>query len=408
MIMPNNPSLYAISNGCPESRIDVARMREFFIRSGWGDAPSIERADLALFNACAGTQDGEDNSVAIIRQIKKAMNPAGRLIVAGCLSKINPARLRTVYDGPTFGSDDIGALNDLFTSPVMAEDIQANRLTGRTPYVSLSKWVWGNLKKRGPLGAAVKVLDLVYDRLNPRTNAFEPETYCIKVSTGCLGNCAYCGIRFARGRVVSKPAADVLREFDQGLAQGCRDFSLIGTDLGCYGRDRGTDLAALLDEMVRREGDFGIRLRNVKPNFLLEMFPRLERVFASGRISFLSSAVEAGSDRVVALMNRKYAVADYKRAMETVHRRFPRIITRTQIVIGFPGETAAEFRETMKLVRDLRFDFVEAFMFQARPMTAAARLPGQLSENVKRWRNVRLLVRLIRLSFRNPRRRLRR
>ena len=257
----------------------------------------------------------------------------------------------------------------------------------------------GQLEKEGLFGAVVKVLEVVYEKLNPGTNAFAPETHCIKVSTGCLGNCAYCGIRFSRGRVVSKPIEDVLKEFDERLAKGRRDFSLIGTDLGCYGRDRGYDLVALLREMVLREGDYAIRLRNVKPNFLLEMLPGLEEIFATGRVSFLSSAVEAGSDRIVALMNRKYTIEEYERAIGIVHREYPWIIMRTQIVVGFPTETEAEFRETMRLVAELRFDFVEAFMFQARPMTAAAALDGQISEGVKRRRDIRLLALLIRLSF---------
>ena len=147
--MSERKTIYVFSNGCPESRIDLARIQEFFERNGWEETVDLGEADLVLFNARAGTQDGEDSSIAIIGQMKAAMSPAGRLIVAGCLSKINLARLRTVYDGPTFGSDEVGALNELFTSAVKAEDIHANRLTERTPYVSLSKWVRGNLRKRG-------------------------------------------------------------------------------------------------------------------------------------------------------------------------------------------------------------------------------------------------------------------
>ncbi len=405
--MPDPRTIYVFSNGCPESRIDLRRMLEYFERNGWREGDDLARADLVLFNACGGTQDGEDSSMAIIGQLKAALSPSARLIVAGCLPKINLARLRTAYDGPTFGSDEVYRLNELFPSPIKAEDIHAHRLTERTPYVRLSKWVTGNLRKRGPLGAAVKVLEVVYEKLNPNTQAFESGTYCLKVSTGCLGDCAYCGIRLSRGRLASKPVEAVLREFDEGLTQGHRDFSLIGTDLGCYGRDRGTDLVALLREMIRRPGDYALRLRNVKPNFLLEMLPGLEEVFASGRIAFLSSAVEAGSDRIVTLMNRPYRVEDFQRAMDRIHRRFPRIVTRTQIVIGFPTETRAEFRETLRLVRALRLDYVEAFMFQSRPMTPAASLEGQLSENAKRRRNIRLLLTLIRLSFRHPRRKLR-
>ncbi|HSQ79314.1 MAG TPA: hypothetical protein VLN41_01860 [Candidatus Bathyarchaeia archaeon] len=211
--MPTTPgTLYVFSNGCPESRIDLRRMLEYFERNGWREGDDLAKADLVLFNACAGTQDGEDSSMAIIGQLKSAMGPSCRLIVAGCLPKINLARLRSVYDGPTFGSDEVHRLNELFPSPVRAEDIHAHRLTERTPYVRLSKWVGGNLRKRGPLGAAIKVLEVLYDKLNPGTQAFGPETYCLKVSTGCLGNCAYCGIRLSRGALASKPLEAVLRE----------------------------------------------------------------------------------------------------------------------------------------------------------------------------------------------------
>ena len=211
--LPTTPgTLYVFSNGCPESRIDLRRMLEYFERNGWREGDDLAKADLVLFNACAGTQDGEDSSMAIIGQLKSAMGPSCRLIVAGCLPKINLARLRSVYDGPTFGSDEVHRLNELFPSPVRAEDIHAHRLTERTPYVRLSKWVGGNLRKRGPLGAAIKVLEVLYDKLNPGTQAFGPETYCLKVSTGCLGNCAYCGIRLSRGALASKPLEAVLRE----------------------------------------------------------------------------------------------------------------------------------------------------------------------------------------------------
>jgi tRNA A37 methylthiotransferase MiaB len=286
-------------------------------------------------------------------------------------------------------------------------DITANRLARRAQYVSRQNWVRETLGRRGPFIAVLKLLEIAYDRLNPGANAYDPGTFCIKVSTGCLGNCAYCGIRFARGKVVSKPIEAVMEEFEAGLSLGARDFTLIGTDLGCYGRDRGHDLVALLREMVKTNGEWTMRLRNVKPNYLIDMLPGLEEIFATGRVSFLSSAVESGSDRIVSLMNRRYGVQAYTEAMRRIHEKFPSIVTRSQIVVGFPSETEAEFRASLDIVRALRLDFVESFMFQSRPMTAAAALDGQLLEKVKRRRQARMLLLLIRLSFRHSRKRLR-
>jgi tRNA A37 methylthiotransferase MiaB len=396
--------LFSFSNGCPESRIDLARMQQYFFQNGWTEAEAVGDAALVLFNSCAGTQDGEDASIGIIGQMKKRMAPSARLIVAGCLPKINLSRLRTVYDGPTFGSDEIDALERLFPSGVRTADLRANRLARRAQYVGWASWFRETLGRRGPSAGILRLLESVYNRLNPGTNAYDPGVFCIKVSTGCLGNCAYCGVRLARGTIVSKPIEAVVEEFDTGLAAGSREFTLIGTDLGCYGRDHGHDLVALLREMVNRPGEWSVRLRNVKPNYLRTMLPGLEEIFATGRVSFLSSAVEAGSDRIVALMNRPYSVEEFEGTMRRVHERFPKIITRTQIVVGFPSETEAEFRASLDLVRRLRLDFVESYMFQSRPLTAAAALKNQIPESVKRRRQARMQMHLIRLSFGHSRR----
>jgi len=403
----NEKTLFSFSNGCPESRIDLARMQEYFFQNGWTEARAIGDAELVLFNSCAGTQDSEEASIGLIGQMKKGMAPSARLIVGGCLPKINLARLRSVYDGPTFGSDEIEALEDLYPSGVRTASLRANRLARRAQYIGWASWFRETLWRRGPFAGILRLLESANIRLNPGTNAYDPGVFCIKVSTGCLGNCAYCGVRLARGKVVSKTVEAVLEEFDAGLSAGAHDFTLIGTDLGCYGRDKGHDLLALLREMVKRPGDWSVRLRNVKPNYLLKMLPGLEEIFDTGRVSFLSSAVEAGSDRIVALMNRPYSVAEYEQTMRRIHERYPRIITRTQIVVGFPSETNAEFRASLDLVRRLRLDFVESYMFQARPLTAAAVLDGPIPEGVKRRRQARMQLLLIRLSFRHPRKRLR-
>ncbi|GAH37466.1 unnamed protein product, partial [marine sediment metagenome] len=94
-------------------------------------------------------------------------------------------------------------------------------------------------------------------------NVYNLHTFCIKISTGCLGSCSYCAIRLARGRVVSKSSDQIIDEFEDGLSKGFKEFALIGTDIGSYGRDQDTNLVDLLREMIKREGDYEIKLRNI-------------------------------------------------------------------------------------------------------------------------------------------------
>jgi len=217
--------------------------------------------------------------------------------------------------------------------------------------------------------------------------------FYIKVATGCLGKCSFCAARISRGTIHSKSVNEILYEFKQGLNRGYRYFALLGTDVGAYGRDKGHTLADLLDEMTKERANCRIGLRNVNPYYLNEMFTELKPFFSSGKIWFLGTPVESGSDRILELMGRKYKIEDFRRCIQAINNDYPSIILRTQIMVGFPTETRHDFEKSLQLLVDMTFDWVEIYKFSRRPGTVASTLDGQVSEEIKdcRFRELELL-----------------
>ena len=256
----NADKVCILTNGCDENRIDSARIQDFFVRNGLASVKEFSEADFILFNACALTKYNEERSLSFINYLKKNKKSQAKLIVFGCLSKINEKRLREVYRGPTFGSDEINQLEVLCNYKLKANDIHANHLL---PLTTLKKPLWFLLscRENGIAVTLAKIIVSPYWQKKRRTiHSYNPQTYSIKVSTGCTSACTYCGVRLSRGTVKSKSVEQVCYEFDEGLKKGFKEFALIGTDLGSYGRDLGINLIFLIKKILQNKGDYKIKL----------------------------------------------------------------------------------------------------------------------------------------------------
>jgi len=369
-------------------------MQEFFRQNGYEISDEVEIADFIIFNACALTQGCEDSSIRMIEEIKIIKKPSAKLVVCGCLTKINPERLRSIYQGPVFGSDELEKLDGIFKANIKSGHIHTNFLMSTTEYIDKYSYIINKLKRNG-IEIIIKILEKIRDKRNAAVSICHQNMFCIKICSGCLGNCSFCAVRLSRGKLKSKPLEVVIREFDEGLAKGYKDFALLGTEVGAYGKDLGIDLVVLLRELLKREGDYRISLRNLHPRNLIEMLSELRQIFASGKISYVACSPESGNNRILGLMNRGYKIEDFKHAISILNNEFPQIKVRTQLMVGFPTETEEEFQDTMRLVDELRFDFVEVYKFEARQGTRASVLTGQVSENVNRRRCLRLLLKLL-------------
>jgi len=387
-----NKKAYILTNGCPENRIDAARLEEFSKQNGYIITQNLRDADIVFFNACAHTQSFEDGSIRIINYIKLNKKSSAELIVCGCLSKINGTRLRTVHKGVALGPGEMEKLAGILNPAISFESTHSNYLIKITKSLYKFEWALDKLKEKGLVACILKLLGRRQDAI---ISVCRPNTFCIKVCSGCLGNCTFCAIRFSRGKLKSKPLERIVEEFQEGLRRGYKDFSLIGTEVGAYGKDLGIDLVTLLKELVSKRGEYKIRLRNIHPKYLIEMLPELRKIFQSGRISFLSTAPESGNNRTLGLMNRGYKVEDFKEAIHTLNKDFSGIQLRAQVMVGFPTETEEEFKDTVKLVDELKFDFVEIYMFQPRPGTKAATMAGQISQDVIKRRHLKLMLKLL-------------
>ena len=284
---------------------------------------------------------------------------------------------------------------------IVSANFLADRINDSTAFVSPWKKVGLLIKQlvsfsfSGLLYGKIAKFLLEQSKSNRITECSPKGSFSIKISTGCLGTCTFCAVRLSRGKLKSKSIEAVKKEFDEGLQKGFSEFYLIGTDIGSYGRDIGTNLAVLLNELISRHGDYAIMLRNFEPKYLIEMYSELKPIFESGKISCISTAVQSGSDRILSLMNRQYKIQDFKNIVMSIKNDFPGIKIRTQMMVGFPTETYEEFGQTMRLVDELDFDYIEVYKFQPRPNTKASRLEGHISRKTANKRYRILLTKIL-------------
>ena len=384
---------YICSNGCQESRLDAAKVERFLQLNGWKIVDEMSQADLIVFYVCGLTAVAEKESIAIIKEFKRKMKPGAQLIPWGCLSKINPELLNQVYDGPFFGEKEASLFFDKITNTQISfEDVDAYSLSSvHLKFLAVLKR-YKRLILSNPLLVA---LDIFYYYLS---TIAAPDTdqsfFYIKASTGCPGNCTYCAVRMSRGITRSRPIEKIVVDFQHGIEKGFKLFYLLGTDLGAYGQDLGYNLSDLLKEMVKEKGDYKIGIRNLNPYYLKQMLTDLCETFKSGKIFHITCPVESGSNKILGLMGRKYTTEELKECIEKIKRVFPEMLFRTQIMVGFPMETNDDFYESVRLVDEIPFDFVEVYKFSKRPGTQAASMDEQIPDDIaeKRFRKLQLKV----------------
>lgn len=366
-------SVFIITNGCPESRIDVSIAETFFKNKGFKVTKDYVDADLIFFYACALTNKNEEQSLKIIAEYENSLNKNQRLVVCGCLPRINIEKLKLHYHGLICPGYD---LKDFLPNEYISKNITANYL-GQIVRPNTKNSVYYYRYEGTKLDKLFKRLAAGwYDYLGSRINLLnrEKSVFFIKIVNGCVNNCSYCAVKNSRGFVKSKSIDDVISEFKMGLKKGFKKFALMGTDIGSYGLDIGSDLTILLQSLLSEMGDFKIYLRNLNPARLKALGDIFFNVIKSKKIKYIELPVQSGSNRILKLMKRNYSIEEYKNIVKKIREVNPSLIIRTQIIAGFPTETAEDFALTLKLLDDVIFDFIEVYEFSARPGTLAFKM----------------------------------
>jgi tRNA-2-methylthio-N6-dimethylallyladenosine synthase len=332
-------------------------------------APTIEDADVILFNTCSVREKAQEKVFSDLGRVKhlKLAKPDLLIGVGGCVASQEGAAIvaRAPYVDVVFGPQTLHRLPQL---------IDARRRTGR-PQVDIS---FPEIEKFDHLPA-------------PRVtgaNAF------VSIMEGCSKYCSFCVVPYTRGEEISRPFEDVLTEVADLADHGVKEVTLLGQNVNAYrgamaGTGEPADFALLLEYIGEIPGIERIRYTTSHPK---EFTQRLIDVYARvpQLVNHLHLPVQSGSDRVLAAMKRGYTALEYKSMIRRVRQVRPDISLSSDFIVGFPGETEDDFDRTLTLVADLAFDASFSFIYSRRPGTPAADLEDETPQSVKLARLQRL------------------
>lgn len=328
---------------------------------------NVEDADVLLLNTCAIREKAQEKVFTELGRWRqyKARNPHVQIAVGGCVASQEGAELlkRAPFVDVVFGPQTLHRVPDLLD--------KASRSAKSMVDISFPK-----IEK--------------FDHL-PRPNASSNSAY-VTIMEGCNKFCTFCVVPYTRGLEVSRPVADVIREVIQLANQGVREINLLGQNVNAYKGeldDRIVDLAELIHYVAEIENIERIRYTTSHP---IEFSERLIRTYAHEPklANHLHLPVQSGSDRILATMKRRHTVLEYRSKIRKLREIRPDIALSSDFIVGYPGETEAEFQDTLDLVAELNFDTSFSFIFSSRPGTAAAKLPDPVPIEEKKERLQRL------------------
>jgi len=371
------PKVGFVSLGCPKALVDSERILTQLRAEGYRVSPTYEAADLVVVNTCGFIDSAIDESLDAIGE---ALSANGKVIVTGCLGakgdivrKTHPGVLAVT--GPHATEEVMRAVHEHLPQP-------------HDPYTSLIP----------PQGI----------KLTPAHYAY------LKIAEGCNHRCTFCIIPSLRGDLVSRPIGEVMQEAENLVKAGVKELLVISQDTSAYGVDvkyrtgfwRGRPLKTRLTELARALGELGawVRLHYVYP------YPHVDEIvplMADGKLlPYLDVPFQHASRRILKLMKRPASAEDNLARIRSWREVCPDITLRSTFIVGFPGETEAEFEELLAFLKEAQLDRVGCFAYSAVDGAAANALPGSLPEKVKEERRARFMALQEKISAQRLRRKV--
>ncbi|WP_373531938.1 tRNA (N(6)-L-threonylcarbamoyladenosine(37)-C(2))-methylthiotransferase MtaB [Vampirovibrio sp.] len=343
--------------GCKANQLETSTLANQFQDQGWHIVPFDEAAEVYVVNTCTVTERSDQESKRIIRRARLS-NPAGRIAATGCYAQVAPDELAAL-DGVSF------VIGNNFKDQLV-RIVQDTPRSDR-PLVQVSEID----KSRIMEGASSAAID--------RTRG------SLKIQDGCDYKCTYCIIWEARGLSRSLPVADIKLQLQRMLDEGFKEVGLTGINIGQYEHE-GADLADLLSELVQLPGQFRLRLTSLDP---MEVSDKLIEAVqqSNGKICpHFHLSAQSAEDFVLKRMGRRHHVADMVRVCQTIAQKIPHASVGSDIIVGFPGETAERFEATYEALQNAYMNYFHVFSYSKRKGTPAATFPDQVPEREKKAR----------------------
>ena len=339
--------LKTVTLGCKVNQYETQFLREGLLGVGYTDAEKDETADLCVINTCTITNEGDSKSRQIIRRMNRE-NPDARLIVMGCYATREP--------------EAVAALPGV--SEVITDKREMPDLLGRFGVVDIPDGISG---------------------LDGRHRAY------VKVQDGCLLKCSYCIIPTVRPKMESRPLDSILDEVKRLVDNGFREVILTGIHLGHYGvdfnkgrpKDEWTRLSHLVHRICELPGDFRVRMSSIEATEVTRELIQVMQQYPEKVCPHLHVCVQSGSDRILRAMKRRWTRKHIMDRCEVVKEALHMPAFSTDLIVGFPGETEADFEDSLDICRQIGFSKIHMFPFSPRRTTLAAEMEDQIPGNIK-------------------------
>ncbi len=360
---------FFVTFGCQMNERDTETMKGLLAQDGYEFVDSPQQADLIVYNTCCVRENPERKVYGQVGSLKelKEQNPDLRIAITGCMpqqsEELERMRQRLTHVDLIIGTHNVHRL------PELLHRIEA---TGERIIE-----VWEDPEE---------IVEGLPAQREGRFKAF------VNIMYGCTNFCTYCIVPYTRGPERSRRPEDIVAEIAQLTESGFIEFTLLGQNVNSYGKDLGLDLdfAALLEQVNAIDGVKRIRFTTSHPKditpALIDTMAKLPKV-----CEHLHLPVQAGSDKVLKEMNRRYTVEKYLGIVEKLKEKIPNISLTTDLIVGFPGETEADFQATLDLVREVQYDSAFTFIYSPRSGTPASKREDQVPEDVKKDRIYRLI-----------------
>lgn len=359
--------------GCKVNSYEAEVMRQILQEKGYHIVSFDKKADIYIVNTCTVTNIADRKSRQMLHRARQ-LNPEAVVVAVGCYVQTGRDKL-----DKDEGVDLIIGNNRKKDIAGILEEFLRERAGGNTPDKTLHE---------------TTILDInhtdEYEELRLKRPAEHTRAY-IKIQDGCNQFCSYCVIPYARGRVRSRGAESILEEIRGLAAAGFKEVVLTGIHISSYGTDVGGSLIGLVERIQELEGIDRIRLGSLEPRIITDEAARRLAAIPTLCPHFHLS-LQSGCDSTLKRMNRHYTTGEYYQSVEYLRKYFDRPAITTDVIVGFPGETEDEFAQTKAFLEKVCFYEMHIFKYSRRAKTAAAAMPGQVSELIKAQRSDELFA----------------
>ena len=351
--------------GCKVNQYETNAMAQKFANNGYKVVHEKEDADIAIVNTCTVTNMSDRKSRQILRRIKK-VNPKTLVVAVGCYVQVAKEKVEQIPE--------------------------IDLVLGNNEKKDIVEYIETYLKENNKLN---KVSDVMYQKqfIDFGTITYTEKTRAaIKIQDGCDRFCSYCIIPYARGRVRSRKPESILEEVNKIVNKGIKEIVITGIHVASYGKDFKEDykLIDLLEDLNKIENLKRIRLSSIEPMIMtdefIERLRKLEKICHHFHLS-----LQSGCDETLKRMNRRYTTSEFMEVVKRIRTNYKDAMLTTDVIVGFPGETDAEFETTYNFLKEVKFYKMHVFKYSQREGTKAAVMPDQVDGNVKESRSQKLI-----------------